>query len=762
MREMAVPLNLAAHSAVADFESHRRLPAADILAAYERFFGLSAGSLVAVRQRALAERAALEAGQPWSPAAYLKGGQAGGGPPRSRPPAQLPHDAIGFAGRQAQLRKLLALVGESPAAGGPGAVVICSIDGTAGVGKSALAVHFAHQVADRFPDGQLYLDLRGHNPQLPPLTPAQALGHLLRALGADAARLPTDPAELAGLYRTMLVGRQVLIVLDNAADTGQVRPLLPGGGGCVALLTSRRSMAGLVARDGVHRLFLGALSPNEALDLLVQVLGPARVAEEPEAAARICALCGYLPLALRIAAERASARGRGTPLALLAEELGDERTVLSSLAADDDETTAVRTAFSWSYRELTGAEARLFRLLAQHPGASFTLPAAAALAALAAADTGQLLGGLASAHLVEEIDGTRYRLHDLMRVYGLERFAAEDSPASGRAAIERVTAWYLLTAQAAARQVRPARRHPAPQAALAGVHPMSFDGYDDALRWLDAEYGQCLAAAASAYKHGFDRLACAMPAALFDVFELRGLFEDWEQATSVALAAARRLGDLQAQAILLSHRAIVGARTARQDEALDLLRQSLALRRETNDRRGEAATLGNIGNILNDLGRPAEALPFILDATRIHREAGDNLGEAMSLGNIGLIYERQGRHEEMIEVSERALPLFQALGDLPGEARILSNLAAAHTRLRHGESAIAYGQRSLDASRACGARDIEALALRDLGHAHRDQGQPELALVCWRAALRIFEQIGDVEEAEVRTLINGLEAGPVS
>ena len=758
MREMAVPLSLAAHSAVADFESCRRLPASDILAAYERFFCLAAGSLIAVRQRALAERAALEAGQPSWPAAYVKDGQPGGALQGSRRPAQLPHDAIGFAGRQAQLRKLHALLGESPAAGCPAAVVICSIDGIAGVGKSALAVHFAHQVADRFPDGQLYLDLRGHSAQLKPLTPAQALGHLLRALGAATARLPTDPAELAALYRTMLVGRRILIVLDNAADTSQVRPLLPGSGGCVALLTSRRSMAGLVARDGAHRILLGALSSDEALDLLVQVLGPARVAEEPDAAARICELCGYLPLALRIAAERASARERSTPLARLAGELGDERTVLSSLAAEDDEATAVRAAFSWSYRELPDAQARFFRLLARHPGASFTLPAAAALAALSTADAGHLLARLASAHLVEEIDGTRYRLHDLMRVYGLERFAAEDSAATGQAAIERLTTWYLLTAQAAARQVRPARRHPPPQAAPAGIPEISFSGYDDALRWLDAEYAQCLAAATAAHHQGFDGLASAMPAALYDVFELRGLFEDWEQATSVALAAARRLGDLQAQATLLSHRAIVGARTGRPDEALDLLRESLPLRREINDRRGEAATLGNIGNILNDLGRPAEALPFILDSAAIHREIGDNLGEAMSLGNIGYIYERQGRHQDMIEVSEQALPLFQALGDLPGEARALCNLAAAHTRLRHGEPAIAYGRRALDAGRSCGARDIEALALRDLGHAYRDQGQPELALACWRDALRIFQQIGDPEAADVQALIGGLGA----
>jgi tetratricopeptide (TPR) repeat protein/transcriptional regulator with XRE-family HTH domain len=636
MREMARPLNLAAHSAVADFESGRRLPAADILAAYERHFKLASGSLLALRQKALAERAAEEDRR-----ASLASGAA---EPDPAAPFQLPHDVSAFVGRQDQLHRL------HQAIAGPrtGTFVICSIDGIAGVGKSALAVHFAHQVTDHFPDGQLYLDLRGHDPSGAPLTPNQALRHMLRTLGADSGRLPADTAELVAHYRTATAGRRLLIVMDNAADTGQVRPLLPGSDRCLVLITSRRHLPGIVARDGAERIVLGPLSLDEAMDLLVRVVGTARVAREMEAALQVARLCGYLPLALRIAAERATAHAT---LAGLAARLADERTALASLSVEDDEITGVRAAFSYSYKELPSQQARFFRLLALHPGAPFTTPAAAALAAADQQAADALLAALTSVHLVEPTDDARYRLHDLLRVYGLECVAEAEPPQVTRAAVERMASWYLHAAHSAAKTLRPARRHMPPPSAPPGITPMTFSGYSEALAWLDAECRNCIAAASAAQEHGLDRLACAFPDALFDVFELRGLFEDWNQAIDIALVSARRLGDLMTQAVLLSRLAIARARTGRSEEALTLLGQSLELRRRTGDRRGEAATLGNIGNILNGFDRPEEALPYYTEAAAIQGEVGDKLGEAMTLGNLGMTYQRQSSYREMIAVS---------------------------------------------------------------------------------------------------------------
>lgn len=743
MREMARPLSLAAHSAVADFESGRRLPAADILAAYERHFGLPVGALLALRQQALTERAGEEARR-----ALRAAGDVAPSPSAS---AQLPHDVVTFVGRQGQLRRLHQAIAVPHGAGRTAAFVICSIDGIAGVGKSALALHFAHSIADHFPDGQLYLDLRGHDPRGAPLAAAHALGQLMRTLGADSARLPADTAELAAHYRTATSGRHLLIVLDNAADTGQVRPLLPGNDSCLVLITSRRHLPGIVARDGAERIVLGPLSPDEAMDLLVGVIGAARVAREPEAAAQIARLCGYLPLALRIAAEQATARAAAS-LATLAARLADERTRLASLAVEDDETTGVRAAFSWSYRELPAQQARLFRLLALHPGPWFTVPAAAALAGLWPDQTVVMLAALTAAHLVEPVDDGHYRLHDLLRIYALECWAGAESPAATLAAVERVASWYLHSAHAAAMTVRPARRHFPPPPAPSGVVPLTFSAYDDALAWLDAECRNCVAAADAAHQHELDQIAGAFPHALFDEFELRGRFEDWDQAIGTALASASRSGDLRMQAGLLTNLAVARARMYRHEDALTLLRQSLELRRATADRHGEASTLGNIGNILNQLDRPEQALMYFLAAAVIQGEVGDRFGEALSLGNLGVTYQHQGRYPEMIEVSERALALFLALGERPAAARTLANLAEVHTRLRHAE-AVDCGLRALAASRDCGARDVEALALRDLGQALCDRGEPDRAEDSWRQSLAIFEELGDAAAAQVRTLL---------
>jgi DNA-binding SARP family transcriptional activator/tetratricopeptide (TPR) repeat protein len=667
-------------------------------------------------------------------------------------PQQLPATPAHFAGRLSELRALSGMLGLSTQAGG--IVVISAIAGTAGIGKSTLAVHWGRQNLAQFPDGQLFVDLRGFGPGTQPMTAVEAIRGFLDALAIPPDRIPKGLQAQASLYRSLLAGKRMLVVLDNARDADQVRPLLPGTPSCLTVVTSRNLLTGLIAAEAAHPMTLDLLTAVDARAFLTLRLGPDRVAAEPESIAELIELCARLPLALCVTAARATMDPALTISDLVAG-LHDVRDRLDALDIGDT-TTDVRAALTWSYRALPEQQARLFRLLALHTGPRFSTAAAAALAAVSIGEAGRLVAALAEAHLTEEVSDGRYQMHDLLRIYALERAAADEPGDSVTAAIERVAIWYLHTASAAARHVRPRRRHAELEPPPPGISPLTFKGYDDALAWLDSERLNCAAAADAAQRRGIDRVACAFPGALFDVFELRGLTDEWAQVIHTALISARRLGDLAVQGKLLSNLAIAYARVARYEEALELLHQSLQLRRSIGDQGGEAATLGNIANILNELDRPDEALPVILAAAAIQKRADDQLGEAMSLGNLGIIYERQGRHFETIEVSARALLLFRAIGDRPGEARAFANLGSAYTRLKHSEQAIEYCLQALAASRACGARDIEALALRDLGQVHHDQGDLIRARLHWEKAFSIFADLGDPESAKLGTALAAL------
>lgn len=357
---------------------------------------------------------------------------------RQQRPAQLPHDVAGFTGREAELARLLALL-----PGGGRAVVISAIGGAAGIGKTALAVHFAHQVADRFPGGQLYINLRGFDPDHAPLLPSQALAQFLRALGLAPQHLPTEPGEQAALFRSQLADRRMLIVLDNAANIEQVRALLPGAPGCLVLVTSRNRLGGLVARHGAHHIALDALTPAEAIDLLAVTVGAERVAAERGAAAEVARLCGYLPLALRIAAEHITTRPHLT-LADLIDDLANEDRRLDVLTTGD-ETTAIRMAFSWSYQALPADAAQAFRLLGLHDGPDITTSAAAALTGITAQRVRRLLDVLTTAHLIEQTGRDHYHLHDLLHIYAAERANAEETKQSRAEARHRILAWHLHT-----------------------------------------------------------------------------------------------------------------------------------------------------------------------------------------------------------------------------------------------------------------------------------------------------------------------------
>ena len=430
-------------------------------------------------------------------------------------PAQLPHDVLGFTGREPELAALdsLAADRENPA------VVISAIDGTAGIGKTALAVHFAHRAAAAFPDGQLFVNLRGFDPDQPPLAPGDVLPGFLRGLGADPSQLPADPDELAAMYRSMLSGRRVLIVLDNAANAEQIRPLLPGTAGCLAIVTSRNRLSGLVARDGAQRLTLDVLTPDAAVSLIAQIAGRERAAADPVTVGKLAQLCGWLPLALRITADRAATH-RHLTMTDLVEELALEHDRLDALSADE-KTTQVRAVFSWSYQALPPGPARAFRLLSLHPGPDISAQAAAALLDAAVPETRQLLETLTGGHLLEETGRDRYRFHDLVRVYAAECSQISEPEPDRVAAVRRLLTWYLHTADAFFRTFNPDNRHVPLDPPPPVCRPPVFTTHHQAADWAQGELANLMPIVRLAAMAGDDATAWKFPVTLVPVLGIQ-------------------------------------------------------------------------------------------------------------------------------------------------------------------------------------------------------------------------------------------------
>jgi DNA-binding SARP family transcriptional activator len=453
-------------------------------------------------------------------------------------PAQLPLEAPGFSGRQYELGELHAALPATDSDEDESVPVVV-ISGTAGVGKTALAVRFGHQVARHFPGGQLYVNLHGVDPGAP-MEPAVALRFFLDALGAPPHRIPSGTEGRAALYRSLLDGKRVLIVLDNARNAAQVRPLLPGSPGCLVLVTSRNQMGGLVAAEGAVPLTLDVLSHAEAHEMLARRLGRDRVAAEPEAADEIISSCARLPLALAIAVGRAAGR-RTRPLAELAAELRDARG--SGLRLDalepDDAVTDVRAVLSWSYDQLPPTAARMFRLLGLHPGPDISLSAAASLAGMARAEAGSVLRELTRTHMVAEHMPARFAFHDLLRAYAVDQAERHDTAYERRAAVHRVLDHYLHTAMAVSVRFSPHRaplRLPAPQP---GVLPADVADKEQATAWFDAEVPVLLALIGYADAHGFDGHVWQLAWTLGPFFNRRGRWRDYA-ATRTTCSATRR------------------------------------------------------------------------------------------------------------------------------------------------------------------------------------------------------------------------------
>ena len=673
-------------------------------------------------------------------------------------PRQLPPDVSHFTGRAAELDRLDALLGTS-GAGKPATVVITAINGTPGVGKTALAIRWAHRMASRFPDGQLYASLRGHA-AIGPADPLAVLARFLRDLGIAPGRTPGDLDEAAALYRSLLDGRRILVVLDNAASSGQVRPLLPGTPDCAVIVTSRSRLPGLGAHDGATQVTLAPFLPDEAAMLLRQILGAQRAEAEPQAVAAIAAKCAFLPLALRIAAERATARPHQT-LAALAAQLAParDRDRLDVLAADDDPATSVRTVFSWSYQALPAGTARMFRLLGVHPGPDIATPAAAALAATGTAEAQRLLESLAGAHLLEEATTGRYRFHDLLRAYAAERAATDESPADRAAAHRRVLTWYLHTADAAGDLLTPGRRRvpldpPSPQ-----CRPLALAGYEQALEWCDAEYAGVVACVRSAAQTGHDDIAWQLSVASFGYFDLRKPWAEWIACARIALSAARRCGDRFGQAWVLGNLGCAYIGLGRFGDALDCGRQSLRIRRDIGDRRGEGAVLNNLGHTYLALDRFHDGLNCFQQALAIAREVENRHGEVIALSNVGETCLKLGRLSDAISCLQEALDLAREMDYHVIEGCALHNLGESYRAIGEPGTSADCFRRALSVRQHTGDRHGQAQTLRALGDLLQELCEADAAYASWQQALTIFEELGDPQAGELRARLRGSKTG---
>jgi DNA-binding SARP family transcriptional activator/tetratricopeptide (TPR) repeat protein len=666
-------------------------------------------------------------------------------------PAQLPLETRGFTGRQEELARLdgiLAADAERPAA-----VVVSAVSGTAGVGKTALAVHWAHRVADRFPDGQLYVNLRGFDPSGTVVTPDQAVRGFLDALGVPAQQVPADLQTRVGLYRSLLAGRRMLVVLDNARDADQVRPLLPGSPGCLALVTSRNRLTGLVAAEGAHPLALDLLSPAEARDLMVHRLGEHRVLAEPDAVQEIITRCAGLPLALAITTARA-ATNPGFPLSAVAEELRDSHGSLDAFAGSDLATNA-RAVFSWSCHALSAPAARLFHLLGLHAGPDIYQPAAAALAGLPLRPTRGLLAELTRAHLLTEHTPGRYALHDLLRAYAAERVLAEETPPERDRAVERLLTWYLHTADATYPILTPDRRRVPLDPLPASCHPLAFSDHGQALDWCESERSSLVAAVQQAVAIGRPGIAWQLTAALWGFFYLRSHLHDWLDTTRTALDAARMTHDRTGEAVSLGDLAAALTQVQRYDEAIDHFRQAMVLSWELGDAYGRCTALSNLGYIYRHIGQPDKAVEYCRRALAVHRAVGEAWGrEGNLLTNLGDSYQRLGRFDEAIECLEQALRVLRTNGDRWCEGAALDILGTVHHRLRLHDDAVAYYQQALDTHADIANQWGQAHTLGNLGDVHMAAGETDKAREAWQHAVSILGDLDHPDAAKLRTKLN--------
>ncbi|WP_326636417.1 tetratricopeptide repeat protein [Nonomuraea fuscirosea] len=659
-------------------------------------------------------------------------------------PRQLPPDVAAFVGRGREL----AFVDEAHVAG---TLIITAIDGMGGVGKTALAVHWAHRMADRFPDGQLYINLQGYAPG-PPLSSLQALATLLRGLGVTAGQVPTELEEATGLYRSLLAGKRILVMLDNAHSAEQVRPLLPGAQGCMVIVTSRDRLTGLTATHGGHRLILEVLDPGEAALLLTHIIGPERAAAEPEAVTTLAQVCGYLPLALRIAAANITGRP-DKPIAEYLAELQEEDR-LDGLTISHDPQAAIRVAFDHSYNRLTPDRQRLYRLLGLIPGPDVCVAGVAVLADVEAEDARRALGELADAHLVQPHGRDRYSMHDLLRVYARQRAHLHDGQVECEAAVERLLDWYLGGVDAAVGLLYPeTMRLPQPPAADT-TFPTAFGDLPEAAAWLEAELANLVAATRYAADHGPHPVAWRLADALREYFWQRRPMVEWELIAQAGLEAATVIGDVRAQ--VLGHLSLgqVDRAAGRPQSARRHLTDALTLARQVGWTEGQAAALSCQGVVSVLSGDFRQAAEELAQAVALYHSSGSQGAQADSLFDLALVERELGQLQEAAAHHHQASELYRQIGSRLGDTGVLGALGEIDHDLGQWESARRHLTDAARLYEELGMRFGRAYWLRALAAVTCDAGQTQEALVTAEEALRLAGEIGDpYTEARVRIVL---------
>jgi DNA-binding SARP family transcriptional activator/tetratricopeptide (TPR) repeat protein len=671
-------------------------------------------------------------------------------------PAQLPADLAVFTGRRHELDLFRTLLPERPEqSGSRSAPVIATIGGMAGVGKTTLAVHWAHQVADRYPDGQLYVNLRGFHPSGVITSSAEAIRSFLDALGVPANRVPASLDAQSALFRSLLAERRMVVLLDNARDSEHVLPLLPAAPGSLTIVTSRHQLSDLVAGQGASAVTLDLMPPAEAMEFLSRRLGPDRIALESDAAAEIIELSGRLPLTLAIVSARAT-MNPGFSLESIAGELRRSHGSLDAFTGEGPRSD-VRSVFSWSYRTLEPETARLFRLIALHPGPDCSLAAVAVLAG--PWPPGELrarLGQLLRAHLIFETTPGRYGSHELLRTYAMELALQPDSAADAGQARARLLDHYLHSALAALAAWVPGRERITLPPPVAGADPVRFDDGPAAIDWLDTERAVLIAAVEQDARHGSGRPAWQLATILEPYLDRIGIWPVQLSLQTVATAAAERLGDQHAQA--LTHRSLgfTHVRLGRLAEANRHLNLALDLFGATGDPGGQARTHRSLAFLANQLWRHQVALEHYRQAGELYRATGSLTGQANVHNEVGWTYILLGDYRRALDECRQAIAGHHGLGDRSGEAAAWDSLGYAQHHLQDYEPALVSFGHALTLYREVADRYLEADTLVHIGDTAHANGHSDAAGGAWRQALAILLELGHSDADVVRDKVRSL------
>jgi tetratricopeptide (TPR) repeat protein len=662
-------------------------------------------------------------------------------------PCQLPPDVRGFTGRTHELVKLDALHTSRDHFSAP---PITLLNGTAGVGKSALAVHWAHRRRAEFPDGLLHADLRGFDPDRP-REPSQVLGNFLRALGVPRSEIPTDLAERTSLFRELLDGRKVLVLLDNAASVEQVRPLLPNSPSTFMIVTSRNSLDGLVVRHGVRSIRVSRLPVEDAVSLLRKLIGHGRVRADEDGAAELVEGCARLPLAIRIGAELATTRRR-SGLAELAKELRQYH--LDLFNAGGDERTAIRTVFSWSYLHLRADRARAFRLLGLHPGQDLDVYTCAALLDVDPLTARLRIDDLVRANLIEEAGNDRYRMHDLLRAYAREEADRHDQ-AELHEAMLRLFDHYLHTGASAIALIAP-HDIVARAAAEPSESALPMDNADHAIDWLDAERRNMVMMADVAAKGDWPLLANQVSALLYRYLAVRAHYGDALTLHKVALEVARNHGRKDLEGWEQLRIGVVQARLGQFSQAHDHLANALTIAESGDDPVLACRTLRHLGQVRLQVGDVEQALQMLSEALVRAHKLGDPYTGGHALSSLGVVYDRLGRYDESSTCHAEAHQLADKLDDDDLQGEVAVNLGLHHARL---DLATAQGhhERAVVIARKVGNPGLEASALLELGVVMAARGSTASAREALTNALALATNIGARHlEDRIREALAGL------